>query len=98
MKMKSACSLLFILLSNKLRLSNSLITAVTPCNDFSAACTLRRHFLQHYHAYDKFNYTKYEDVKVVKKLNKTPKNFFFKPPNTMCVFTYDRNRARKSKL
>ena len=57
MKMKSACSLLFILLSNKLRLSNSLITAVTPCNDFSAACTLRRHFLQHYHAYDKFNYT-----------------------------------------
>ena len=56
---------------------NSLITAVTPCNDFSAACTLRRHFLQHYHAYDKFNYTKYEDVKVVKKLNKTPKNFFF---------------------
>lgn len=78
MKMKSACSLLFILLSNKLRLSNSLITAVTPCNDFSSACTLRRHFLQHYHAYDKFNYTKYEDVKVVKKLNKTPKNFFLK--------------------
>ena len=77
MKMKSACSLLFILLSNKLRLSNSLITAVTPCNDFSAACMLRRNLLQHYHAYDKFNYTKYEDVKVVNKLNITPKNFLF---------------------
>ena len=97
MKMKSACSLLFILLSNKLRLSNSLITAVTPCNDFSAACTLRRNFLQHYHAYDKLT-TKYEDVKVVKKLNITPKNIFLKPPNTMCMFIYDRNRPRKSKL
>ena len=39
---------------------------------------LRRNFLQYYHAYDKFNYTKYEDVKVVKKLNITLKNFFFK--------------------
>lgn len=50
MKMKSACSMLFILLSNKPMLSNRLITAAISSDNFLAASMPRRNSFQHYYS------------------------------------------------
>lgn len=81
MRVKSACNMLFILLSNKAKFSNLLPTAVTSYNLSAASVVLRGNGFQHLPSSDKLitRSTKNSRLQRNQELKIIPKSFFFTP-------------------
>lgn len=81
MRVKSACNMLFILLSNKAKFSNPLPTAVTSYNLSAASVVLRGNGFQHLPSSDKLitRSTKNSRLQRNQELKIIPKSFFFTP-------------------